>query len=220
MKSAYIQSFLLSFTIVIPAIIGLVRYRQMDRRYHPFVWICCFTVCSELFKFYLNLQNITSTASYNIALMVVSCLYLYLFWGWGLLRRPRGFVYGFAAILLVVWVADHFLIGGIRIHARTNLFRVCFALTIVTMSIENLSRLVTLEKQNLARNAQFLICLSLTLYYTFRILIDVFMPLGSFSRSFQFNLATTQRIFLQLLYFTFALATLWIPTKKKFTMLF
>lgn len=205
---------------MIPAIIGLVRYRQMDRRYHPFVWICCFTVCNELFKFYLNLQNITSTASYNIAVIAVCYLYLYLFWGWGLLRQPRGLVYCLAAILLAVWVADHFLIGGNRIHARTNLFRVCFAVTIVTTSIENLSRLVTLEKHSLARNAQFLICLSLTLYYTFRIVTDVFMPLGSFSRSFQFNMATTQRIFLQSLYFTFALAALWIPRKKKFTMLF
>jgi hypothetical protein len=107
-----LQSFLLSITIAIPAIIGLLRYRLTDKQYRPFVWICCLLTLNELLMFILIQFKIFTFISYNLAIPVVSFLYLLQFNQWGLFAGKRYWFGALLAILMLVWIADHFLING------------------------------------------------------------------------------------------------------------
>ncbi len=215
----YLQNFLLSFSIAIPAIIGLVRYKKMDASYHPFVWICCALTLNEAVRFVLIQYHVYTFTSYNIALYIICCLYLWLFKVWGLFAGRRPWFYILIVLMLVIWVADHFLMQGNRIESRTYVFRVCYSLLLVLMSVNTINQLIVSEKKNLLFNARFLICISLTVYYTYRILVDAF-SLNNMSETFLNQLGNFNRYLLIGLNLIFAVAALWIPRKKNFTLQF
>lgn len=215
----YLQNFLLSFSIAIPAIIGLVRYKKMDASYYPFVWICCALTLNEAVRFVLIQNHIYSFTSYNIALPIILCLYAWLFKDWGLFVGHKKRFYILVPVMLAIWVADHFIINGNILHTRTYYFRVCYSLLLVLMSVNTINQLIVSEKKNLLMNARFLICMSLMVYYTYRILVDAF-SLNNMSQAFLSQLGDFNRYLLIALNLIFAIAALWIPRKKNFTLQF
>ena len=215
----FLQNFLFSITIAVPAIIGLIRYKQVDKRYKPFIWICCLLTLNEVFMYVLIQMRIYTFISYNIVVPVVCLLYLILFKRWGLFAgRKHWFIVLFAS-LMFVWIADHFLINGYRLNMRTHYFRVCFSLTLVLLAVHTINRLIVTEKKNLMYNSRFLICASLVIYYTYRILLDAFSIKGM-SEHFLMQLGDFNRYLLISLNLIFALAALWIPAKKNYTIQF
>jgi hypothetical protein len=215
----YLQNFLLSIMIAIPAIIGLVRYRTMNPLFHPFVWICCALTLNETVKFILIQNGINSLISYNIALPIICCLYILQFKKWGLFAGREKWLLVLIPALLILWVADHFLINGIKIHSRTYYFRVCYSLLLVLMSVNTINQLIVSEKHSLLLNSSFLICACLVIYYTYRILVDAF-SLNKMSPEFLGQLGNFNRYLLIGLNLIFVLAALWIPRKKNFTLRF
>jgi hypothetical protein len=214
-----LQSFLLSFTIAIPAIIGLFRYRLADKQYRPFVWICCLLTLNELLMFVLIQLKIFTFISYNLAIPLVCFLYLLQFKRWGLFVGKQYWFGGLFAILMVVWIADHFIINGYRLNTRTVYFRVCYSLTLVLLSVNSINRQIVSEKKSLLQNSRFLICMGLTIYYTYRIIVDAFSIKGM-SQPFLMQLGDFSRYLLVGLNLLFAIAALWIPTKKNYTIQF
>lgn len=214
-----LQSFLLSITIAIPAIIGLLRYRLSDKQYRPFIWICCVLTLNELLMFVLIQKKIYTFISYNLVIPLACILYLLQFKRWGLFVGKKYWFATLLAILLFVWVADHFIIEGYRLNTRTVYFRVCYSLTLVLLSVNSINRQIVSEKKSLLQNSRFLICMGLTVYYTYRIIVDAFSIKGM-SQSFLMQLGDLSRYLLVGLNLLFALAVLWIPTKKNYTIQF
>jgi hypothetical protein len=215
----FLQNFLFSITIAVPAIIGLFRYKNIDKRYRPFIWICCLYTLNEIFMFVLIRQHIYTFVSYNIVVPVVCSLYLLLFKGWGLFAGKKFWLVGIFVMLMLIWITDHFLIDGYRLNVRTHYFRVCFSLTLVLMAVHTINRLIVTEKSNLVYNSRFLICISLVVYYTYRILLDAF-SLKGMSEHFLMQLGDFNRYLLISLNLIFGLAALWIPVKKNYTIQF
>ena len=214
-----LQNFLLSITIAIPAIIGLLRYRLADKQYRPFVYICCLQTLNELLMFVLIQNQIFTFISYNLVIPVTCCLYLLQFKKWGLFAGKKFWFASLLTLLMIVWVADHFLIDGYRLHTRTVYFRVFFSLTLVLLSVNSVNRQIVSEKKNLLQNSRFLICMGLIIYYTYRIILDAFSIKGM-SQNFLMQLGDFNRYLLVGLNILFALAALWIPTKKNYTIQF
>jgi hypothetical protein len=214
-----LQSFLISITIAVPAIIGLWRFRLADKQYRPFVWICCLFTFSELLMFVLIQMNIYTFISYNLAILLVCFLYLLQFKRWGLFTGKKHLFMLLFAILFIIWVADHFLINGFRLNTRTVYFRVCFSLTLVMLSVNSINRQIVSEKKSLLQNSRFLICMGLIIYYTYRIIVDAFSIKGM-SQPFLMQLSDFNRYLLVGLNILFALAALWIPAKKNYTIQF
>jgi hypothetical protein len=217
--NSYLQIFLLSFSIAIPAIIGLVRYKKMDPTYHPFIWICCALTLNETIRYILIQNKVYTFTSYNIALPIICFLYIYQFKRWGLFRHRARLPLIIAGLMLTIWVADHFLINGNLLKTRTYYFRVCYSLLLVLMSVSTINHLIVSEKKNLLLNPKFLICICLMVYYTYRILVDAF-SLNNMSEAFLRQLGDFNRYLLIGLNLIFALAALWIPRKKNFTLQF
>ncbi|MES2645440.1 MAG: hypothetical protein V4717_01095 [Bacteroidota bacterium] len=214
-----LQSFLISITIAIPAIIGLYRYRAIDKRYRPFIWICCAITLNELLMFVLINMKIFTFITYNVAVAIVCTMYLWLFKSWGLFSGKKMLLLVLFSLLMIMWVADHFLLDGYRLDKRTTYFRVCYSLTLVILSVNSINRLIISEKKNLLQNSQFLICISLVIYFTYRIIVDAF-SLKGMSQHFLLQLGDFSRYLLVGLNLIFALAALWIPSKKSFTIQF
>jgi len=215
----FLLNFLFSITIAIPAIIGLYRYQQIDERYRPFIWICCLLTISELLMFVLINMHIYTFLGYNLAIPIVCFLYLLLFKRWGLFVGKKYWLPVLFAILIFIWIADHFVIHGNRLNTRTTYFRVCYSFTLVILSVNTINRLIISEKKNLLKNSRFLICIGLVVYFTYRIIVDAF-SLKGMSQPFLMQLGDFNRYLLVGLNLIFALAALWIPAKKNYTIQF
>lgn len=214
-----LQSFLFSITIAIPAIIGLLRYRVVDKRYWPFIWICTAITVNEILMFVLIRMQIYTFISYNLAIPFICAMYLMLFKSWGLFAGKKYLLPVLFGALMIIWVADHFLIDGYRLNARTAYFRVCYSLTLVILSVNTINRLIVSEKNSLLHNSRFLICIGLMVYFTYRIIVDAF-SLKGMSQHFLLQLGDFSRYLLVGLNLIFALAALWIPVKKNYTIRF
>jgi hypothetical protein len=164
-------------------------------------------------------MKIFTFITYNIAVPIVCTMYLWLFKGWGLFTGKRMALIILFALLMMMWVADHFLLNGYRLDKRTTYFRVCYSLTLVILSVNSINRLIVSEKKNLLQNSQFLICIGLVIYFTYRIIVDAF-SLKGMSQPFLLQLGDFNRYLLVGLNLIFALAALWIPSKKNFTIQF
>lgn len=214
-----LQGFLLSITIALPAIIGLYRYRNIDWQYRPFIWICCLLTANELLMFILLQMKVYTFMSYNLVLPVTCSLYLLLFKRWGLFSEKKYLLPMVFSVLMIIWIADHFILNGYRLNARTVYFRVCFSLMLVILAVDSINRLIVSEKKSLLHNSRFLICAGLVVYYTYRIIVDAFSIKGM-SQSFLLLLGDFNRYLLVALNLLFALAALWIPAKKNYTIQF
>lgn len=211
-----LQSFLFSITIAIPAIIGLYRYQSIDSRYRPFVWICCTLTLNEILMFVLIQNHIYTFITYNTVIIFVCAMYLALFKSWGLFVGKKYLPPVLFGLLLVIWITDHFIIEGYRLNKRTAYFRVFYSLTLVILSVNTINRLIISEKKNLLKNSRFLICIGLVIYFTYRIIVDAF-SLKGMSQPFLLQLGDFSRYLLVGLNLIFALAALWIPVKKNYT---
>jgi hypothetical protein len=216
MSNLFLQNFLLSILIAIPAIIGVGRYRLMDASYHPFVWICIMLTLNETLRFIFIMSGVYNFVSYNIASLLNCLLYIWLFHKWGAFNEKRYWLPLLFAIMPLCWLADHFIIDGYQLPSVTHYFRACFSLMLVLLSVNQINRLILSEKKSLLKNSQFLICMCLVAYYTNRIVVDVF-TLKGMSESFLFRLGSFNRSLGIGLNLIFALAALWIPRKKNFT---
>jgi hypothetical protein len=216
---SYLQNFLLSLLIAVPAIIGLVNYKKMNPSYRPFIWVCVAVSTNEIVKYFLIQMGNYDYVSYNIALPIICFLYLWLFYSWGLFKGKENRLKILAALLLAIWIADHFILNGYRLPERTNYFRIAYSLTLVLLSVNTINRLILTEKQNLLLNSCFLICIALAIYYTYRIIIDAF-KLNHMSNQFFHDLENINRSLNTGLNLIFVLAALWIPKKKNFTIQF
>ena len=214
-----LQNFLLSFTIAIPAITGLVRYKIIEKQYRPFTWICWIITLNELLMFVLIRMKIFTFISYNLAIPVICFLYLLQFREWGLFARKKYLFQIIFGTLFLVWIADHFLVNGYRLASRTVYFRVCYSLALVLLSVNSINRQIVSEKKSLLQNSRFLICMGLVVYYTYRIIVDAFSIKGM-SQGFLMQLGDFSRVLLVGLNLLFAVAVLWIPTKKNYTIQF
>jgi len=84
------------------------------------------------------------------------------------------------------------------------------------LSVNSVNRQIVSEKKSLLQNSRFLICMGLIIYYTYRIIVDAFSIKGM-SQPFLMQLSDFNRYLLVGLNILFALAALWIPAKKNYT---
>lgn len=206
---------IISFTIVIPALIGLVKFKKMDRSFLPFILLIWISVVNEIVSLItINLFH-SNTINYNIHILVKALLITWQFNKWKLFERaPK--LYRYLLIgLLATWIIEVMFISSIIVFA--SYFIILHSFIIVLMSINILNKLIVKEQDNLLKNSVFLICIGFVILFTFSALIEIFMIYGiNESGTFMINvyaiLAYTN-LFVNLL---FAVAILWVPKRQIF----
>src|SRR3954465_1276951 len=111
-----LKNFLFSLTIVFPAIMGLVRYRNADTSYRPFFYYILYSLFNELFVGLYLTPYATKKASiinWEIFNLLECLLLLVQFYYW---KRFKNFEKWFLALLgLAVsgWMTENFVFSGI-----------------------------------------------------------------------------------------------------------
>lgn len=80
-----------------------------------------------------------------------------------------------------------------------------------------INRIIITERKSLIRNPVFIICLAFIIYFTYKVLLEIFWLYGlNSSREFRvevYNIFKYINLFANLIY---ALAILWIPRKREY----
>ena len=204
----------LGLSVFIGAVIALIRFREIDNAFHPFVYFLWVGSFNELLSIILVLNKYQSVLNSNIYVLVEAVLLLWFFKKLGTFDYKV--FYQLILLLLLVWLGENIVFGVITVNS--TYFRISYSLLVVFMSINVLNRMIFSTRKHLFKDALFLILVSFIIYYSFKSLIQAFVIYG-INRNSSFLLS----IYIIMVYVNFtinliyALAALWIPRKHRFT---
>jgi hypothetical protein len=212
--SSFLLEIALNYSILIAAIIGIIRFKSIIRDYYPFIFIIWLGVFNETLSLVLIFTLGRNTVNSNIFVLLEYLLIVYQFYKWNNKKGLKKYVI-LALLGLAVWSADNLVLNSIT-H-NNSLFRAFYSFLVVFFSIDQVNKLVIYERGPLFKNPMFIICITFLLYYGFKAFVESY-------NLFHLGLSKTLlRDLWIILYFVngianllYALAVLWIPTKVKF----
>jgi hypothetical protein len=216
MKSILI--FLLSQSILLPIIAGLIRLRRIDARYQPFYTLLWIGFVSEVISFaVIKGFHGHNAIPLNIYYLLEWIFIAWQFHVWGFLKqKPRAF-YALVAFGVLLWVTENLAFG--KITEFSPYFCIFYYFVIVLLSIRTINFMITHDR-NLLRNPQFLICIGFIIYFLYLILYSWASAVSMYGKS----VASSTAIFYLMAYINalsniiYAIAFLLIPARVKFTL--
>jgi len=204
-----------NYSILIAAVIGIIRFKSIISDYYPFLFIIWLGVANETVSLVLIFTIGTNNFNSNIYVLLEYLLIVYQFYKWN-----DGSSKKYVILILLgvaVWITDNFVVNSIA--NNNSLFRVFYSFIIVFFSIDQVNKLMIYERDPLYKNPMFIICITFLLYYGFKTFVESYNMIHvGLSRSllrYLWIILYFVNGFANLLY---ALAVLWIPTKVKFTL--
>ena len=209
------QVVLFSATIVIPAIAGIIKFRSTERIFYPFIIFLWVATLNEMISYIASLLGYSTTLNNNIYILAEALLILWQFKEWEIFQSYKK-VYSILALTLVaVWLFDNSNIE--KLGSITSPFRLLYSFMIVLMSIHTNNSLVFASKKNLLKNPLFIICCGFTIYFTYKILIEVFWIYGlNSTRNFRIGVYEILTWINALINILYLVALLCIPKKPHY----
>lgn len=204
-------SAVLSKTIYMPAIAGIMVFKKIDTSFHPFLFYIWVGTVNETLSTEIINRGGQTNLNTNIYVIIASVLLVWFFRKQGVIRS-RIFYILILASLGIVWLLEHFIFGWITDF--TTWFRTYWSFLVVLLGINALN-LVLLKRVNLFRDSLFLISMALVIFYIYKSIVQAFGIYGLVA-SAEFN----ETIYLILMYLNaltnlvYVPAILWIPRKK------
>jgi hypothetical protein len=203
--------------IVIVAILGWIRFKRISPAYYPFLILIWVGTANEIYSAviinYFSMYNIVNSNLYGL---IEALLMLWQFKRWGLFwerRKLYGFLFFF---FLIIWIVESVVITKMYLEFNSY-FRVFYSFILVLLSLSMINQILMKERNKLARNPTFIICISFIFALTYSLLIEMFFIYRlQLSATFNTNLHyifIVINLFSNLLYF---LAILWMPKKQSF----
>ena len=213
MLNNYLAVIIFNHSIIIAAIIGVVRFKSISRDFYPFLFFVWAGLANDSLSLALIMSGGSNTVNSNIYVLLELALVLFLFYKWNGSAARKYYV--LAGIGLAVWIADNVLINDIR--DNNALFRVFYSFVIVFLSIDRVNKMLVFEKRALRKNAMFIICITFLFFYGFKAFVESLNMFhlglsGHFLNSLWMIIYFINLI-ANLLY---AIAILWMPTKQRF----
>ncbi|MBN9382386.1 MAG: hypothetical protein J0H74_16575 [Chitinophagaceae bacterium] len=213
-----IVAFLLSQSILLPIITGLVNFRRLDGSYQPFFLLLIIGFLTEVIGFItISGYGASNFIIVNIYLLIEWTLIAWQFHVWGFLRHNQRLFYGLLILMALGWAVENLLFH--RITGMVVYFRFLYFFIIVLLSINKINFMITHENRNLFRNPRFLICIGFIIYFLYMIVY-----IWAFAISFFGAEQITRRITFFMSYINvltniiYAIAFLLIPKPLKFTL--
>jgi hypothetical protein len=204
-----------SYSILLAAVVGFLRYQKVTPGDRPFFYIVWVALLNEILSEIFAATTHSTAMNCNVYVLVEALLYCWLFYNWGSGLRSKNVFKALVLFICLVWILDNLILN--KLSHTNSLFRIISSFILVFLAIDRVNLLITTERSKLLTNAHFLISTGVIIFFTYRAIIEVFylihMP---FSNTFYLNVYVIMdyvNLFVNLI---FALAALWIPTRQKF----
>ncbi|GAA4736815.1 hypothetical protein [Flavisolibacter ginsenosidimutans] len=206
----FVTNAFLSLTIGIGGVIGLLRFRKIDYRYHPFLFLVWSASIQEILSIIILYRGYSNSVFYNVYSLAEALLLCWQFRRWEVLKSKlfyRVLQAGLALFWLVEWLTasrNDFL----------SFFIIAYSFLVVLLSITGVNQLLFQDTLPLYRNPVFLLCLCFILYFGVSALVETFWMTGlKGSKVFRLNVYALLCYINLLTNLFFALAILWMPVR-------
>lgn len=215
--------FILSLSITITVIIGVIRYKVIDPSYYPFFYLAAISLLVEIISFILVKNKVYEGISVmmNLFYFIEFFFYTWLFHGWGLFNFKRPVFLLIIAVFFICWAA--LIFGAGTINKPGYYFPVVYAITLLFFAVTTFNKFVIQDRGPIIKNPKFWILTGVIIFFSFYVLIEsanlsVFGKNASIVlRRGLYGIVSYTNLIVNLM---FATAALCIPRKKNFTKLF
>ncbi|RYY31667.1 MAG: hypothetical protein EOO04_00160 [Chitinophagaceae bacterium] len=209
-------AYISTFSIVIAAILGVIRFRQIEPSYYPFIYICWLGLVAEIVAYAYQTKSGSLLPS-NIYVLLEAFLFVWQFKLWGSFQRRRRLFHAALAAVLILWIFDNLIVR--TIHGLSSFYRIGYSFLLVILAIDQINKLIVSERKSFLTNAKFLICIGIIIYFSYKLTTEIFYVEAQGKESSPefvgqiFSIQKYVNLFANLLY---AYVILWIPKKKIF----
>ena len=214
----FIFVFLLSQSILLPIITGLIRLRRIDKGYQPFFILLWAGFITEIVSFIMiEVFKTWNTIPVNIYNFIEWLLIAWQFHVWGFLRQKKKWFYALLIFSTCLWVIQNLVF--MQITHFNPYFRLFDYSLIVLLSVNKINFMITHDNRNLFRNPKFLMCIGFIIYFIYMIVYYWAYEVSLFGKSeisITINMLMSYvNVFTNIIY---AIALLLIPAPQKFTL--
>jgi hypothetical protein len=215
--------FILSLSIAVTVIIGVIRYKVIDPSYYPFFYLAGIALLVEIVSFMLvkNKMYEVVLVVRNIFYFIEFFFYTWLFHAWGLFNFKRNVFWLITFVFFFCWTVFIFFEGGLT--KPGHYFPVVYAIALLFFAVTTFNKFVIQDRGPIFKNPKFWILTGVIIFFSFYLLIEsanlsVFGKNASivFRRGL-YSIVSYTNLIVNLM---FATAALCIPRKKNFTKLF
>ncbi len=215
--------FILSLSIILPFLAGILRLKIIDPSYYPFICFITIGAIMEFLPFYVYpaYGRTVTVVLVNLYALFELLVLTWLFYSWSLFRKNKIFFWVALASFICVWIILTCIVGELVQPNFT--FRVLLSVVVIVFCVSMINKLVITERGNLLGNSKFLICICMIIFYTF-------FSLGNATELSFFGAKASSYFKQKLQYITaypnfitnlvYTLAIIWMPRKKNFISLF
>ncbi len=210
---------IISFSIIIAGVVGLIRFNKINSDYYPFLFFLWLGLINEIISFYLIKHHSSNAINNNIFYLIESLLIAYQFRNWHLFKKGKNIYYLTLILFFLSWIAENFVFRSIKAFA--SYFILLHSFIIALMAISMINRLIVKEKRNLLKNPTFIVCVGFIIFFMYAAIVEAFYLYGLNSSNhfltYVVRIMAFINLFTNLLY---ALAVLWMPKKHGFSLLY
>jgi len=169
--------FLFSLTVAFPAIVGIIRYRKMERSYSPFLIYIIISLLNELLvKFALKSFN-ARNLDWQLFNLFEAIILTTQFYYWRVFSR---FKWGFILVLILLiglWFVENLVISSI--YEFNPVFLIAKPFILVLLSVQTINHIIVNQNRSpLNRNSMFIICVALVIYFIYNIFVYTLQAKG------------------------------------------
>lgn len=206
-----------SFSIIIAATIGWVRFRKINPAYYPFIYCIWLAFLNEILSFIFAQTIRDNSVNNNLYALAESLLIVWQFRNWGIFKNKDNLFYTVLAIFTAGWVTDHFILN--HLTTFTYHYRIAYSFITVLLSVNMINTVIVRERKSLLKNPAFLICTAYVINFTYYVMnMTLYLYVSEISWDFLNKLTGIMPYANLLSNLLFALAVLWIPARQRFTL--
>jgi hypothetical protein len=203
-----------ALSIIVPLLSSFFRAPNGDRNYYPLLFMIWLGTLNESISYLLIRSGTGNIVSSNMYVLFDAALIYLQFYCWKVFSRRKYFLL-LLGITVGAWIIDNGFLTKMREYC--SYFGMLYSFFAVIIAIVMVNKIIVTEKRSLFKNAIFLFCAAIIIFYTYSALVEIFWIYGlNKSNTFRNGIYTILdyiNIFTNIIY---AIAILWIPKKQEF----
>jgi hypothetical protein len=204
-----------TYSLAIPFIISIIRYKKLDERFNPFIWVIWLGMATEAINTLLLTCGQTNVWVTNIYVLIEALLLCELFRRWQLFSHHQWFYSLLMGFIIAGWLLELLVRGSL--YPTFSIFIICSSFFLVFTSIQGVNTVLFKEPTHILKNPIFVLSIGFILFFTMAILLEMFWFYGlTKSRFFRIRVYQIFMYVNLITNFIYAYALLWIPLKRHY----
>lgn len=169
--SEQLKNFLFSLTIVVPAVTGIIRFRNADTGYRPFLFYVFLSLVNELLVgLYLSgYSKRVEIMSWEIFNLLECVLLLLQFYYWQRFKNFKAIFFILAGTAVAGWITENFIVSNI--YAFNPYFLISYSFVLVLLSVNTINHQVVNDHRAISKNAMFIICVAMVIFFIYNLVV-------------------------------------------------